>query len=273
MRLPLLLLFLLAGHLTAQVELPDLRVQNAGGTVVQIYDVKLLHVDPDGLRVSHSVGSAKVPYELLPDELQARYGFNASNAKQYRETVAAAQQQSAAAAVSAEQQSAAAAMNVAETRSLAVLTAPLPASTYAAAIPRASLLDYATPTLRNTRTYSSSSRRRYSYSPSCSAYSAGSYFVNYYNNGGCYGCSSPRNSTLCTSSSGSRYSYAAPSSLTCRSSSSGRVYSYNSGSSSPRNSTGCSSSYAPSCRSFPTRALSTRVMIGTGWVNGTTYVR
>src|SRR5690242_11219291 len=92
MRFSVVIFLFLATRLAAQVELPDLRAQNAGGTVVEIHDVKLLHVDPDGIRVLHSAGSAKIPYELLPDDLQARFGFNAVKAQLHREVVADARQ-------------------------------------------------------------------------------------------------------------------------------------------------------------------------------------
>jgi hypothetical protein len=80
---------LFATGLLAQDELPDLRVQNPGGTVQELFEVKLLRVEPDGLRVLHSAGAAKVPYELLPETLQVKYGFNADHAQEHRNANAA----------------------------------------------------------------------------------------------------------------------------------------------------------------------------------------
>jgi hypothetical protein len=83
-----LLSLLFATGLLAQDELPDLRVQNPGGTVQDIFEVKLLRVEPDGLRVLHAAGAAKVPYELLPQALQVKYGFNSAQAQEHRQSVA-----------------------------------------------------------------------------------------------------------------------------------------------------------------------------------------
>jgi hypothetical protein len=185
MRFSLVLLLLLATRLTAQVSLPDLRVQNAGGTVVEIHDVKLLHVDPDGIRVLHSAGSAKIPYELLPDDLQSKYGFNADKAQQHRDEVTAARQTAAAAAVAA---AAASAPQPQAQLSSTSVTFPVVASTSTAASAaptRRTSLGYSLPAIGST--YSSSrSRSRYNYSPSCTAYSPYSYsssYPVYYNTG------------------------------------------------------------------------------------------
>jgi hypothetical protein len=93
----LLLLFpvLFASGVMAQDKLPDLRIQNSGGTVMNIQDVKLLRVEPDGLRVLHAAGTAKVPYELLPEELHVKYGFTAAKAQEHRAVAAAAPAQPA----------------------------------------------------------------------------------------------------------------------------------------------------------------------------------
>jgi hypothetical protein len=98
-KLLLLLPLLFVTGVKAQDALPDLRVQNSGGTIVNLHDVKLIRVEPDGLRVIHQAGMAKVPYELLPADLQAKYGFTDAKAHEHRDAAtAAAAPQSAATA-------------------------------------------------------------------------------------------------------------------------------------------------------------------------------
>jgi hypothetical protein len=88
---------LLATGLVASDALPDLRVSTPGGTM-HIREVKLMRVEPDGLRVMHSTGMAKVPYEMLPADLQAKYGFNDVAVKEHRAAAAAPQQPAVVAA-------------------------------------------------------------------------------------------------------------------------------------------------------------------------------
>jgi hypothetical protein len=76
-------LLLLATGLAANDPLPDLRVSTPGG-IMTIRQVKLMRVEPDGLRVMHASGMAKVPYEMLPADLQAKYGFNDQAAQEQR---------------------------------------------------------------------------------------------------------------------------------------------------------------------------------------------
>jgi hypothetical protein len=78
---------LLATTLAAQDVLPDLHVPNSAGRMVDLTAVQLIKAEPDGLRVSHSTGMTKVPYEFLPADLKLKYGFDPSEAHQYRETV------------------------------------------------------------------------------------------------------------------------------------------------------------------------------------------
>jgi hypothetical protein len=145
-KLLLLLPLLFASGVMAQDKLPDLRIQNSGGTVMNIQDVKLLRVEPDGLRVLHAAGTAKVPYELLPEALQVKYGFTAAKAQEHRAVVAAAPAQPAPPSA-----------------------APAPAS-YAAARPRA------TTTAPSTYPSTSVTRRTptSTVSPSCSSGTCGS---------------------------------------------------------------------------------------------------
>lgn len=47
--------------------------------------VKVLVVEPDGLRVLHDAGAGKVAFESLPETLQQRFGFDRRNAEEYRQ--------------------------------------------------------------------------------------------------------------------------------------------------------------------------------------------
>jgi len=42
--------------------------------------VTVTKVDPDGLRIAHSSGTAKVPFEKLSDEIQKKHGYDPFNA-------------------------------------------------------------------------------------------------------------------------------------------------------------------------------------------------
>lgn len=84
-RLLVLPLMLLAMNANAGDVLPNLRVPNAGGTMMELREVRVMRVEPDGLRVMHSMGMAKVPYEALPEDLRLKYGINSSDAQKHRE--------------------------------------------------------------------------------------------------------------------------------------------------------------------------------------------
>jgi len=47
--------------------------------------VKVLGVDPDGLRIMHSGGAAKISFPDLPKNLQERFGFDPEMARQFAE--------------------------------------------------------------------------------------------------------------------------------------------------------------------------------------------
>jgi hypothetical protein len=82
---PLLLaLTMLAAPAMANEVIPVLKTANAAGTLLELRDVRVMKVEPDGLRVMHSTGTAKVPFERLPDDLLAKYGITADGAKQHR---------------------------------------------------------------------------------------------------------------------------------------------------------------------------------------------
>lgn len=74
---------------TAGEPLPDLTLPIAGG-VRKLEKVELVKVEPDGIRVIHSAGMAKVPFESLPVELQKKYGYDPAKAKVHREATNAA---------------------------------------------------------------------------------------------------------------------------------------------------------------------------------------
>lgn len=54
-----------------------------GSTTYKNYEV--VKVEPDGLRILHSAGAAKIPYEQLPATLLKQYSFDPAKAKEFRE--------------------------------------------------------------------------------------------------------------------------------------------------------------------------------------------
>lgn len=83
------LILLTATLLNAADALPDMTIPTPSGGQLKIANVTLVKVEPDGLRVMHSTGSAKVPFESVPPELHAIYGLNAEKARAHREKMAA----------------------------------------------------------------------------------------------------------------------------------------------------------------------------------------
>jgi hypothetical protein len=194
--LPVLLFVLLAPFARAQSNLPDLRVQNSGGTVVNLHEVRLLRVEPDGLRVAHSAGMAKVPYELLPAELRAKYRFNATTAQEHRTNTAAATAAAAAAAAQAQAAATSSAVYTAAAASPAAYTSYRVAATGS----------FPTPSLSSSSLYSyslggSSSRVRSTARSSCGYYGSSYYGGSYYGSGyyGCGNCCSSQSSYYYTS--------------------------------------------------------------------------
>ena len=55
------------------------------GTVYRKCEV--VKVEPDGIRISHDGGAAKITFEELPDALQKQYGFDAAKVAAYRKTI------------------------------------------------------------------------------------------------------------------------------------------------------------------------------------------
>ena len=62
---------------------------NAGHTIVvgdtTYKDYELSKVEPDGIRILHSAGAAKIPFEKLSPDLQKKYGFDPKKAAAFRE--------------------------------------------------------------------------------------------------------------------------------------------------------------------------------------------
>lgn len=79
------ILLLLA--ITSPVFAEDITLAN--GSVLK--NAKITRVDPDGLRIMHQDGIAKVPHESLPPELKAKYNFDATEAAAFRKQTEADQ--------------------------------------------------------------------------------------------------------------------------------------------------------------------------------------
>lgn len=63
----------------------DGKVQFAGAQYAVVYEsFTLKRVDPDGVYISHKTGFAKIPYELLPADLLAKYVFDPAQAEAFR---------------------------------------------------------------------------------------------------------------------------------------------------------------------------------------------
>lgn len=90
--LPLLLLVpvLLAAEDEKLAELVTLDGKTYQGVTIR-------KVEPDGLSILHAAGTAKVPFEKLPEELQEKYGYDATAAAEHRKQAAEAQRKQDAA--------------------------------------------------------------------------------------------------------------------------------------------------------------------------------
>lgn len=67
---------------------------------------EVIKVEPDGIRISHATGAAKISFEELPDALQRQYGYDAAKAAAYRKTIADEKTAAEAKAALARQQAA-----------------------------------------------------------------------------------------------------------------------------------------------------------------------
>jgi hypothetical protein len=78
--------------------------------------VTIRKVEPDGLSILHAAGTAKVPFEKLPEELREKYGYDAAAAAEHRKQAAEAQrkQDATARAASEKRKKAAAAQAATE---------------------------------------------------------------------------------------------------------------------------------------------------------------
>lgn len=54
--------------------------------------VKVTAVEPDGVKIAHQAGVARIPLEKLPDEVQALFNFDPAKVAEYRANKAAEQQ-------------------------------------------------------------------------------------------------------------------------------------------------------------------------------------
>ncbi len=86
----MLALLLCAAAQAASDPLPDMTIPKPGGGTVLLTGVTLVKVEPDGLKVMHSAGAAKVPIECVPANLHAIYGLTTEKAKAHREAAQAA---------------------------------------------------------------------------------------------------------------------------------------------------------------------------------------
>ena len=68
------------------------------------HNAKVTGVDPDGIRVTHASGVAKLPFEDLPDTLQKQYHYDAAKVAGYRKQVDDAQKAASAKAAAAAQE-------------------------------------------------------------------------------------------------------------------------------------------------------------------------
>jgi hypothetical protein len=78
-------------------------------------DYTITEIEPDGLRIMHANGAARIPYEKLPTDLQKRY-FDPVKVAAYREVAAEAQRVAAVKAEEARRQQAIAAAQAEEQR-------------------------------------------------------------------------------------------------------------------------------------------------------------
>lgn len=63
----------------------ELHVPKPFGGETVYTNARLTKVDPDGLHFFHDNGAVKVPYEKLPLDLQAKFGFDAAKAGAFRQ--------------------------------------------------------------------------------------------------------------------------------------------------------------------------------------------
>ena len=73
---------------TSPTSAPNTLITKSGK---QYVNYQIVRADPDGLNIKFSTGIAKIPFEELPEELQAQYHFNTIIADQYRSNRAAQQ--------------------------------------------------------------------------------------------------------------------------------------------------------------------------------------
>ena len=77
-----------SGEATSPTSAPNTLITKSGK---QYANYQIVRADPDGLNIKFSAGIAKIPFEELPDDLQAQYKFNPITADRFRATRAAQQ--------------------------------------------------------------------------------------------------------------------------------------------------------------------------------------
>ena len=58
-------------------------------------NVTVTKIEPDGIRIIHESGAAKIPYESVPEDIRVKLGMNQEAADAYRQKVQVQQQQTA----------------------------------------------------------------------------------------------------------------------------------------------------------------------------------
>jgi hypothetical protein len=95
---PVLLALLLGASSLLQGEqavIPELRIPDGfvGDRVLK--NVRIMKMEPDGLRLSHDAGISKIPYEALPESLREKFKFDPIAASAYRTEQEAARREAA----------------------------------------------------------------------------------------------------------------------------------------------------------------------------------
>ena len=77
---------LLAATLTlAAAQDPPAKLFTLTTTAGRTYSgATITKVEPDGLRVTHESGTAKIPFEKLPEELRIKYGYDPAKAAEFK---------------------------------------------------------------------------------------------------------------------------------------------------------------------------------------------
>ena len=77
---------------TSPTSAPNTLITKSGK---QYANYQIVRADPDGLNIKFTAGIAKIPFEELPDDLQAQYNFDPITAERFRSVRAAQQREQA----------------------------------------------------------------------------------------------------------------------------------------------------------------------------------